>query len=308
MKRAIYAILLLMMGWAVGRAEAQGETQVSVLNERVNLRAKANMESEVVAQVNQGDVLKVKSFQDQWVEVEPPEKADLWVHRDFIKDNVVTASKLYVRAGASINYSIVGMLKRGDTVVPKGEFGEWIRITPPPSCSLWVNRDLVQPVQAIRPSTPVYTPPVSGVSERTESSAYASMNAPTTGARMPEAVQPVTTLPPATSYIQTSEPVKPEPPKAPSDLVLVPLDGQGKIVQRDGLLKTVGFVIGRPSPFRLVRMDGNRIETICYVRGNSAQLNGFLNRRLVIRGREYWAQGVKHPVVLVEQIAPQDTP
>ena len=303
-KRALYAILTILMG-LLGQALGQNETQVSVSSERVNLRAKANMESEVVGQVNQGESLKVKSFQDQWVEVEPPAKIDLWVHRDFIKDNVVTASKLYVRAGAGINYSIVGTLKRGDAVVPKGEFGEWIRINPPPACSLWVSRDLVQTVQPQRPSTPVYTPAASATPEKTE---YASTSATTPAVEPPEPVRPVTTIPPSAGYIRTSEVIKPEPPKAPTDLVLVPLEGQGKTVQRDGLLKTVGFVIGRPSPFRLVRVDGNRLETICYVRGNSAQLNNFLNRRLVIRGREYWAQGVKHPVVLVEQIALQDTP
>lgn len=307
MKRTVYAILTILMGLS-GRAMGQGETQVSVLSERVNLRAKADKESEVVGQVNQGESLKVKSFQDQWVEIVPPEKIDLWVHRDFIKENMVTASKLYVRAGASINYSIVGTLKRGDVVVPKGEFGEWIRISPPAACSLWVSRDLVQAVQPQRPSAPVYVPTASGVPVKTEGPVYASMNTPTPVVTPSEPVQPVPTIPSAAGYIRTSEEVKPEAPKAPSDLVLVPLEGQGRTVKRDGILKNVGFVIGRPSSFRLVQMDGNRIETICYVRGNSGQLNNFLNRRLVIQGREYWAQGVKHPVVLVEQIAPQGTP
>jgi hypothetical protein len=44
---------------------------------------------------------------------------------------------------------------------------------------------------------------------------------------------------------------------------------------------------------------------ICYVRGNNVQMNSLLGRRLLIRGREYWVQGAKYPVVIPDEIIPR---
>jgi len=104
---------------------------------------------------------------------------------------------------------------------------------------------------------------------------------------------------------QPAVPPASSPPSVPEDLKLIPLEGQGKMVQREGVLRLAGFVFGRPSRYRLVRQEGNRIETLCYVRGNNAQLSTFTGRRLLVRGREYWVQGVRDPVVIPEQIIPR---
>ena len=283
-----------------GLVFSQTETKVKVVGQRVNLRAKADLQAEVVGQIADGEFMTAKSFQDDWVEVMPPESVDLWVHREFIKDNQVMAPKLYVRGGPGINYTIVGTLQRGDTITPKGDFGEWIKIVPPTVCSLWVNRTYVQVVQPEKtwnilaqkspPPTAVKTlPVVENVAEAPD----------------------IYTPPVATATLKTSVPPVqgPSQPQAitntPSDLALIPLAGQGRIVQRDGILRLSGLVWGRPSRFRLVRYQGSRIEMICYVKGNSSQLNELLGQRLLIRGREYWVQGAKYPVVLPDEIVPR---
>jgi hypothetical protein len=61
-------------------------------------------------------------------------------------------------------------------------------------------------------------------------------------------------------------------------------------------------VIGRPSRYRLTRSQGHTHETVCYVKGNEAQLQSLLGKSLMIKGREYWVQGVRHPVLVPEQI------
>ncbi len=277
----------------------QAETKVKVVGQRVNLRAKADLQAEVVGQIADGEYLSARSFQDDWVEVAPPDSVELWVHREFIKDNQVTAPKLYVRGGPGINYTVVGTLVRGDTIIPKGDFGEWIKIVPPSVCSLWVNRSYIQVLQPEKAKL--------AVAEKSAPQPAAREGA---AAAFADAEAPDIYTPPV-AVVAPKAPVA-QPPQqqqastnTPSDLALIPLAGQGKIVQRDGILRLSGLVWGRPSRFRLVRYEGNRIEMICYVRGNSSQLNDLLGQRLLLRGREYWVQGVKYPVVVPDEIIPR---
>lgn len=277
---------------AAGVVSGQGETRVRVTGQRVNLRAKASLQSEVVGQVADGEVLAAKSFQDEWVEVAPPDTLDLWVHREFVKDNMVTAARLYVRAGPGINFSVVGTLGRNEAIVPRGDFGEWIKIVPPPSSSLWLNRTYVQVLEPEKVKPPVVLPPAS-VQEAAKPEAPASPE--------PQAAAPAAPAATAPAPAARAAPL-------PADLALIPVEGQGRVVQREGMLRLAGFVIGRPSRFRLVRYQGNRVETLCYVRGNTQQLNSFLGKRLLIRGREYWVRGVGQPVVIPDQIFPRAAP
>ena len=309
MKRQLLILCAIGLSLA-GPGFGQVERKVKVIGQRVNLRAKADMQAEVVGQIAEGEILNARSFQDHWVEVAPPAGVELWVHREFIKDNQVIAPKLYVRGGPGINYTAVGTLLRGDTITPKGDFGEWIKIAPPVICSLWVNRSYVQslqpekskPVLAQKPAAEqpvkiaeqssgrsanapdIYTPPTVAVS-------------PKAGGLQPAEQQKAAGIQPAEQQTFTNH--------VPPDLALIPLAGQGRVVQRDGILRLAGLVWGRPSRFRLVRYEGSRIEMICYVRGNHRQMNSLLGQRLLIRGREYWIQGAKYPVVIPDEIIPR---
>jgi hypothetical protein len=288
------AIWLSLAGTGFG----QTETKVKVVGQRVNLRAKAEAQAEVVGQISDGEFLNARSFQDDWVEVAPPDSVDLWVHREFIKDSQVMAPKLYVRSGPGINYTVVGTLLRGDTITPKGDFGEWIKIVPPAVCSLWVNRSYVQVLQ----------PEKSKLVPAQRSSADQPVK---TGGQVVEVAAeapdiyspPVVAVAPKAPVVQLVQ--QQAATNAPLDMELIPLAGQGRAVQRDGILRLSGLVWGRPSRFRLVRYEGSRIEMICYVRGNSSQMNTLLGERLLIRGREYWVQGVKYPVVVPDEIIPR---
>lgn len=284
--------------WLAGQAAGAAETRVRVTGQRVNLRARADLGAEVVGQVPNGEVLVARSFQDDWVEVVPPDSVDLWVHRDFVRDNIVTASKLYVRAGAGINYSVVGSLSRGQYIAPKGEFGEWIRIAPPTDASLWVSRGYVEVLQPEKP-----------VPARVQRAAPAAVPAPTPAAAPAAAtvVRPapsrVTPVPPQA----VAAPAEVAQPRMPTDLALIPLEGQGRSVQREGVLLVSAFVIKRPSRYRLVRQVGNRVETICYIRGDRGEIGSYVGERLLVRGREYWVKGVRYPVVVADQVIPRQS-
>jgi hypothetical protein len=272
-KRCSLALFFFALG--IGASVSAAELWVRVKSDRVNLRARPDLNSEVVAQVNTGDRLAVISMRPDWVEIVPPDSVDVWAYREFIKDGMVTVDRLNLRAGPGINFSIVGSVANGQTVTTRGQFGEWVKVAPV-NASLWISREFVEPIvyeqQQEMPASP---PPV----------------------------QPVDVPPPVQgARAGTDSATVPQTPPVPSDMRLVPLPGQGRSVRMEGELKPTPFMINRPSAFRLVRKEGVEMITVCYVRGNSSQLNSLLNEHLVIHGREYWVQGVRHPVVLVERI------
>ena len=90
----------------------------------------------------------------------------------------------------------------------------------------------------------------------------------------------------------------------PTGLDLAPTTGQGRWCEVEGFLRQKNFFFRAPSDFRLVtRDDGNKnSETICFVKGNQAQLKALIYRHLIISGREYWVKRQKLPVIVPERI------
>lgn len=292
-------------GWRLGLAMAMLAATASaeevtgvVIGERVNLRARPSLQAEVVGQVNEPDSVVIRSFSNEWAEVSPPESIEFCVHRDFVTNGVVQATKLTVRAGPGINYSRVGQLAKGDTVAVRGEFGEWLKIAPPPEASLWVSRDLVR-LPSPRPS-PVAThptpPPSPPRPPSTDTGAPRPPPPPVVARPLPPPVAPPSAHLPAVTQDPASY--------TPTDLRLAPVDNQGAVVQREGRVRSTLMTLGRPSRYHLVDDTGGGSETLCYLRGNDAQLRTLTDRKLRIRGRQYWVQGHRYPVVVVDQIAP----
>ena len=279
-------LIALFLGLA-GKATAQveGEQYARIKSDRVNLRARPEGDAEVVAQAMTDERLRVQEVQDLWVRVEPPERVDLWVHRDFVKDGVSVGDKVNVRAGPGINFTVVGQYTRGETVAVREPLGEWLKVAPSNS-TLWVSRDLVEILFPARPAEPAPSPVVAEL--------------PPAGPLPAQAVSeplPANVTAPAPSGPGLAPGAEP-----PSDLKLVPLEGQGRFVQRVGELKPTAYVFGRPSKYRLARREGTQYVTISYVRGNSAQLKTLLNETLILSGREYWVQGVRQPLLVLERI------
>ncbi len=292
---------MLMSAWLAGAAclapaetpapsAALPLTPVVVKSPRVNLRAKPSADAEPLGKVAEGAILQAKAFREEWVEVVPPETVELWVHRDFVKDQVVTAEKLSIRTGRSINHSVVGAMARGEKLTVLGEAQDWLRIAPSPAASAWVSRKLVE-MQLPGPGDKAVVAEVSAKP------------------LPPVAISALATTATASGAVLTGAGVEaaafiPEDVKS----ALIPLDGQGKAVQLEGVLRLVGFGFRHPSRFRLVRLSGRSVETICYVRGNSDQLNGLLDQLLRVQGRQYFVSGADYPVLVPERISPRAAP
>ncbi|MCB1069277.1 MAG: SH3 domain-containing protein [Verrucomicrobia bacterium] len=278
-------MMVMMAGLAM---PGFSQEQVVVNSDRVNLRSRPDLQSEHVGTVNQGDILQVIARHGDWIEVVPPTETTFWVHRDFLEQGRVTTKKLNVRSGPSINHSIVGQLNKGDLVVERSTFTEWVEIEPPPSASVYVYAELVDSPRSV---PPLPLPP---------------MAEPLEGQPGPEPAG--APLVGSTTALQPFPPPEPFSPDriggegAPPDLKLIPLAGQGRLVQHQGEIKRTPWLMRNgTSPYRLIRRDGNQITTLCFIRGNTRQLESLLDQVMIVHGRAYYVEGADYPVVVVEK-------
>lgn len=323
MKRWL-VIMLPVVGLCLsGGTQATALTRVKVLKNNCNLRAKALVSAEVVGQASENDILTAKTMDKDWVEVVPPTNVDFWVLGDYVKDGVINCSqKVNVRAGAGINFNIVGQLLQGAKVEVRGTHAEWIKIAPPPVCSLWISRSLIsevpltyiepakldqakaEPVKSGSPAAgkPVLTPVTTAVvappsKPEPEVKSESPLPKPVRSAAPSVAGGPAELVAPAPL------PAQAEMFSPPSGLDLVATTGQGRWCEVEGILQAKHFLFRAPSDFRLVTCDEDKdSETICFVKGNQAQLEALLNRHLIVSGREYWVKRQKYPAIVPERI------
>ena len=139
-----------------------------VSGDRVNVRARASLIGERVAQLRKGDKVTVlakvtvapprKGEPTDWLKIAMPAAGQTWVHLSFVKEGKVTAKKLNVRAGGSERFSIVGRLAKGDAVKEKRTAGDWIEIEHPAGAHAYVAAKFIELDQAAEEAKSEETP------------------------------------------------------------------------------------------------------------------------------------------------------
>lgn len=292
-----------------GTLFAETLEKVIVQGSKVNIRAKGADAGEVVGQAEYGEMLMAKAFGEEWVEVQAPDRISMWVHSEFLHNDTVKVPRLNVRAGSSVNYSIVGRLDRDTAVTRRSTFNEWVEISPPAICSVFIHKDYVKRAPKSKPPVVVKQVPKKVVAP------VKVQPKPRVVAVKPVAVKqlPLREIaPPPPTYTPHAATRNTVPIKAtgrsevvvvaPDDLKLIPLEGQGKVVEREGILKSYLFAGSAPSRFQLRASLGGDSQTVCYVRKGEQSLKEFVGKRVVIRGHEYWIEGQSRPVLMPKAI------
>jgi len=265
-----------------------------VSGERVNIRARASLIGERVAQLRKGDKVTVlakvtvapprKGEPTDWLKIAMPAAGQTWVHLSFVKEGKVTAKKLNVRAGGSERFSIVGRLAKGDAVKEKRTAGDWIEIEHPAGAHAYVAAKFIELGQAAEETkseeTPEAKPAAEEVTEAEESEGKPEAVAEAKGepeesnetnepGNMPEPPAPevvVVDAPesgdaqkPPMGNPEDAEEAKPEPASAVTDTKLpVP---PPRIVTREGTIKRRFFRSPKaPSRFELLDDNGRTIN------------------------------------------------
>ncbi|MEI6563758.1 MAG: SH3 domain-containing protein [bacterium] len=247
--------------------------QVRVVGDDVNVRVRPDAGTEVVTQLQAGQFLSAVRVEGDWVGILAPTNAGLWVKKQYVKDGVVTGDKIRIRSGPGISYRDVGMLSKGAVLTELGSHGDWLKVAAPADLVLWVNRTMVQSFEGGSLSAPV---------------AIAQETVP--------AVEKVD--------VATNAPLSRELPAGLSRDDLAPVLGQGTLVERSGTVERVPLAFFRGMDYRLVTMRDQRKATVCYLRGNETQMPSLVDRRLTVKGREYWLNNQRYAVIYPELITP----
>ena len=296
------------------------QTPVRVTADNVNLRAKALLTSEVVVQARYDERLSAFEIGEEWVEVAAPAAADLWVTKSFVQmpANTIGANRVNVRAGPGINYNVVCTLALGDVVEPRGEeVAEWLKIAPPASARLWISREYVEILSGDAPAVAA-AEPAESTANVAESPAKTGSDEPKKAAKKrkskakdQEAEAPeVPAMPPADLPTPIVAPSVPEkdvalreiPVPAPADLKLIPLEGQGRLTEVEGELRAAPLINEAPTRYRVVRWQDNRWQILCHVYGEASKFRSLQDKRVALKGRQYWIQGAAAPVLVPDQV------
>ncbi|MEN7972769.1 MAG: SH3 domain-containing protein [Verrucomicrobiota bacterium] len=266
MKSCVFALFVASC-LSVAAQSSEG-FKVRVTGDRVSLRANPDINSELLERAMQGEELVFLGQTNGWVAVQAPESLDFWVSGQYVVNGVVQPTKLNIRSGPSQNYSVVCVVNKGDSISLRGEFNDWLKIAPPAGSLVWISEDYVE---IIEPPKPEPEPePVPEPEPAIEESEPESEPKP----------------------VVESEPKESKEELKPLVLVLDKTRKQGVYDEIPGVLRRAN-----PGLYKLVLIVGDIEEPICLVRGKKAQMEAYLNRSMLIKGKKYWAKDVDLPVL-----------
>lgn len=273
MKKTIIA--LCMLAWTVCAEENAAEAvKVKVTGNRVSLRAAPNVEAVLMDRAMAGDELILRDNSNpEWVGVLPPETVDLWVSSEFLDGHSVLPELLNIRSGPSPGHSVVGSAVRGERLTVREEIAGWSRILPTSNTTIWISRRYVE------------APPAA--MDEPES-------APVVVQAEPE--EPVAAIPAPEPVAEPVEPAVQTAESAQKKLTMDLSGPQGVEAAYSGVLQ--------PAEGALYKLVDSHFQdvTVCYVRGNSAQMQTFTGMKLEVIGKTYLVQDMDYPVIVPARI------
>lgn len=282
-----------------------GENEPAVANvKKINVRAQSHINSEIITTLTRGDTVTVlnevtlkKPKTDEpavWAKILLPSATHVWVNGSFLDgtNGTVKPSKLNVRSGPGENYTVIGLLHKGDTVKAVDTKGDWTAIEAPTNAFGFVAAQLLAHKEAV-PTQPVPTEPVP-----------AQPTPVTSVVENPGAIAAPPTEPPATTTSNTppatpiATPAIPAPLPAPT----VEEPPPPRIVQREGIVGgTVS--IQAPSHFELDSLETGRAIDYLYSTSTNLVLKKYKGMTVLVTGEEElderWANT---PVITIQKI------
>lgn len=210
--------------------------------DRTNLRAQPSKEAEVLASLKRGETVEVLGQEtpagqkESWSRVSLPPSVMVWAFAPGVdKAGHVKNAKLNFRAGPGKNYSVLGSLNKGDTVVIIREFDGWVQIAPPDGAVAYIASRLLttpasftseQPAPATTTapaeSTPATSPVTPPAARPTSPPPFPTATAsPTTPTVTPTVTPPVTRTAPVVT--PTTPPPIPPPKTSPEPVPSTPI-------------------------------------------------------------------------------------
>ena len=279
-----------------------------IVASNVNVRGQAAFNGEVIAKLTKGDAVTVleeitlenpKADEPaKWAKIAFPTNAHVWVHASFVDatNKTVLPNKLNLRAGPGENFSVVGLLQKGDPAKEIITKGDWMEIEAPANAYAFIAAQYLKQEASAAPAEP--TPavaeakPPTAPSEGTPAPAEPVPAPPTPAPTETPAVSPAPTETPAVTAAPAptpAEPAKQEPPPK-------------RIVQREGVVRGT-WSIQAPTPFALVSPDTGETINYLYTTSTNLNLRRYRGLRIVVTGEEGLdARWRNTPILTIQRI------
>ncbi|MBI5875876.1 MAG: SH3 domain-containing protein [Deltaproteobacteria bacterium] len=133
--RGVYfSVLLVVVSLLLRCAAFAGDTAV-VDGDLINVRAGSNINSEVILQLNNGDIVELAEGQtdiNSFVKIKIPQSGGVWIRSDMLDSAgaVVVKDNVNLRAGSGASHNVVGKINKGEPVHVIQRKGEWVKIKP----------------------------------------------------------------------------------------------------------------------------------------------------------------------------------
>jgi uncharacterized protein YgiM (DUF1202 family) len=278
----------------------------TVVASNVNVRGQAKLKSEVLTHVTKGQSVTVleevvnnlsgPEEPSAWAKIILPPGAHAWVHTMFIEptNKTVKPKKLNLRSGPGENYSVIGLLLRGDAVKEITTKGDWTEIEPPAGAYAFVAAQyLKQGAEAPEVAAKTTPPPAPVAPPPPPPAPVEPPPSPTTVATAP-AVAPPPTAPPSTPAPAVTPPasVAVEPPiitPPPAPAVTEPAVPEEppppRIVQREGIVRGMTS-IQAPSKFVLRSIENGSDIDYLYSPSTELDLRRYKGLHVIVTGEE----------------------
>ncbi len=273
----------------------------------VNVRGQAKLKSEVVARIQKGqtvtvleEIVKNDSGPEEpsaWAKILLPPGAHVWINTLFIDatNHTVKPKKLNMRSGPGENYSVLGLMMKGDAVKEVTTKGDWTEIEPPASAFAFVAAQYLKQEEATMvasnptPTPPPVTPtPTPVPPEPAPTPAHVADNsqvAPPPAGAPPAptpAPAPVPTPPPAPAVTDNTTPPPPAVTTPPPESTEPP---PPRIVQREGIVRGMTSIVA-PSPFVLINVENRKDMDYLYTTSPNLDLRRYKGLRIIVTGEE----------------------
>jgi uncharacterized protein YgiM (DUF1202 family) len=272
-----------------------------VVASNVNMRGQAKLKSEVVGRLNKGQQVTVleqvnlkNSAADEpsaWAKILMPAGSHVWVNTMFINasNKTVLPRKLNLRSGPGENYSVLGVMARGDALKEISTKGDWTQVEAPADAYAFVAaRYLSQETTALA-AAPVTepTPTTTTIAEEPKVAATA-----TDTAVVADPAATTNTVAAATNAIASATlpdlPIDEPPPK--------------RVVQREGIVRGT-ISIQAPTHFELANPENGRTINYLYTTSPRLDLREYKGLRIVVTGEEGLDERWRNtPVITIQKI------
>lgn len=118
-----------------------------VTGNHVNMRVSPALRSEVIGQLERGQEVRILLTDGEWCAIIPPTEMSAWISAQYIKDGLVTGSRVNVRSGPGISYGRLTYLRKGTVVTVLEEKEGWVKIKLPGTGRLWVSARFIDQSQ-----------------------------------------------------------------------------------------------------------------------------------------------------------------